>query len=134
MDWSIWILYEFTPPTAQSITIVSRIKKCYRKNVRLEHYSQEKLKGKILDIVGKYLDLTKYKVFFFGSRVAGKGDERSDIDVGIEGPQPAPDIAMANIREKIEGLPILYKIDIIDFARADEKFKKIALRHIETMN
>jgi len=33
-------------------------------------------------IVGKHLDMGKYKVFFFGSRVSEKGDEWSDdIDV-----------------------------------------------------
>lgn len=102
--------------------------------MRLEHYSEEKLKKEILGVVGKYLDLKKYKVFFFGSRVSGKGDERSDIDVGIEGQQPVPDVAIFNIREEIEELPILYKIDIIDFSQADEKFKKIALQYIEKIN
>lgn len=102
--------------------------------MRLEHYSQEKLKKEILEIVGKYLDLNKYKLFFFGSRVSGKGDERSDIDIGIEGLEKLPDIAIFNIREEIEELPTLYKIDIIDFADADEKFKKIALQHIEKIN
>ena len=54
----------------------------YNGSVRLEHYSQEKLQKEILEIIGKYLDLKKYKVFFFGSRASEKGDEWSDdIDV-----------------------------------------------------
>ncbi|MEK7189472.1 MAG: nucleotidyltransferase domain-containing protein [Patescibacteria group bacterium] len=52
---------------------------------RLEYYPVEKLKKELKDIAAKYLDLKKYHLFFFGSRVTGKGSERSDIDVGIEG-------------------------------------------------
>jgi len=39
--------------------------------MKLEFYPAGKLKKEILEIVGKYLDLKKYKVFFFGSRVKG---------------------------------------------------------------
>ncbi len=51
--------------------------------MRLEYYSEEKLKQQIKEIFGKYLDLTKYKVFFFGSRVTNKNSLFSDIDIGI---------------------------------------------------
>lgn len=102
--------------------------------MRLEHYPEEKLKKEILKIAGKHLDLKKYKVFFFGSRVSGGGDERSDIDVGIEGETPLPSTALSDIQEEIEELPILYKIDVIDFAEADEKFRKVALQYIEKIN
>jgi len=40
--------------------------------MKLEYYSAEKLKEEILKILGKYLDLSQYKVFFFGSRVKGE--------------------------------------------------------------
>ena len=94
--------------------------------MRLRHYSEKKLKKEILQIVGKRLDLKKYKVFFFGSRVAGKGNERSDIDVGVEGEKPAPSAKFLDIQEEIENLPTLYKIEIVDFAAVDEDFKKVA--------
>lgn len=99
--------------------------------MRLEFYPKEKLEKEILDILGKYLDLKKYKVFFFGSRVSGKGNERSDIDVGIEGPGPIPLRIFSKIEEGIENIPTLYKIEIVDFARAAPKFKKVAKQHIE---
>jgi uncharacterized protein len=101
--------------------------------MKLEHYPQEKLKEEILEIVGKYLDLREYRVFFFGSRVSGQGDERSDVDVGIEGSVPVPKDAMRDIQEGIENLPTLYKIDIIDFCEVTEKFKKVAKQHIEIL-
>ena len=95
---------------------------------------KKKIKKEILEIVGKYLDLKKYKVFFFGSRVVGKGDERSDIDVGIEGKKPVPAGAFLDIQDEIENLPTLYKIEIVDFAEVDKKFKEVAQKHIELIN
>lgn len=102
--------------------------------MRLEHYPEEKLKKEILDIVGRHLDLNKYKVFFFGSRVNGKGDERSDIDVGIEGAEAVPYRIFSEIEEEIENIPSLYKIELVDFRSVDEKFKEVALQHIEILN
>ena len=99
--------------------------------MRIEFYSVEKLKKQVLDIIGKYLNLNEYKVFFFGSRVEGKGNERSDIDIGIEGYSPVPDRAWIEIKEEIENLPTLYKIEIVDFRRVAPIFKKVASQYIE---
>ena len=99
--------------------------------MRIEFYPEKKLKKEILKIAGKYLDLNKYKVFFFGSRVKGGGDEHSDIDVGIEGTEEIPFGIMAQIQEDIDNLPILYKIEIVNFKNTSLDFRKVALRHIE---
>jgi predicted nucleotidyltransferase len=101
--------------------------------MRLEYYPEDKLKKEILEILGKYLDLSKYKVFFFGSRVSGAGDSHSDIDIGIEGPE-IPAYAKLEIEEELENLPILYKIDFVDFNNVSDKFKKFAKEHIEYLN
>ncbi|MEK7510592.1 MAG: nucleotidyltransferase domain-containing protein [Patescibacteria group bacterium] len=101
--------------------------------MRLEHYDTEKLKKEILSILGKHLNLSEYRAFFFGSRVNGREDERSDIDVGIEGSRPVPSIAMLEIQEEMENLPTLYKIDLVDFSDVSEKFKKVAKQHIEVI-
>ena len=99
--------------------------------MKIEHYSYQKLKNEILSIITKYLDTSEYKVFFFGSRVSGKGTDRSDIDIGIEGPFPiSPEIKL-RIEEEIENLPILYKIEIVDFKRVPSKFREVALRNRE---
>ena len=102
--------------------------------MKLEHESEKILKEKILRIIGKYLNLSKYRVFFFGSRVTGKSDENSDIDIGIEGDKPLPAGVLSDIQDEIEELPVLYKIDVVDFADANEKFKAIAKEHIELVN
>lgn len=98
--------------------------------MRLEHYSSEKLRQDILGILGKYLDLAHYRVFFFGSRVTGTGTDRSDIDVGIEGPAVPQDQWLA-IQEEFENLPVLYKVDIVDFSQVSPRFRDVALQHIE---
>ena len=100
--------------------------------MKLEHYSKEKLKKEIKEIIGKYLDLTKYQIFFFGSRVDGSSHERSDIDVGIEGPEEISAVDITNIKEDIDKLIILYKIDVLDFKTLiGSDFYEVAKQKIE---
>lgn len=102
--------------------------------MRLEHYPLEKLKKEILEIVGKELDLKKYKIFFFGSRVEGKGNEYSDIDIGIDGLEEIPGKAMTRIKEDIDKLSTLYKIELVDFKNVSSDFREVALRYIERIS
>lgn len=99
--------------------------------MRLEHYPQQKLKKEMKSIIDKYLDPSEYEVFFFGSRVSGKGSERSDIDVGIRGKGQIPWRTLASIKDEIDGLPLLYKVDVVDFSSVSEDFQHIALEHVE---
>ena len=98
--------------------------------IKLKHYPIKKLKKEIRQIVGKYLDLKEYKIFFFGSRVKGS-DDRADIDIGIEGPKPIPLEILSKIKEEIQNLPILYHIDIVDFKSVDKDFYKVAKQNVE---
>ncbi|MBZ1348547.1 MAG: nucleotidyltransferase domain-containing protein [Candidatus Nealsonbacteria bacterium] len=102
--------------------------------MKLEHYPLEKLKKEILKIVVKYFDTNEYRVFFFGSRVKGDNFSRSDIDIGIEGPKEISAIFKLEIEEELEKLPLLYKIDLVDFRGVSDKFKNMALRHIEIIS
>jgi predicted nucleotidyltransferase len=99
--------------------------------MKLEHYPAEKLRRDIVEILRKHLDLSRFRVFFFGSRVTGGGTDRSDIDVGIEGPEPITPAAMFAIEEEIENLPTLYKIEVVDFRHVPAKFREVALKDIE---
>ena len=99
--------------------------------MKLENYSEKKLKKEISNIVRKHLDLNKYKVFFFGSRVRGDNFERADIDLGIDGPEELSPSIKLKIEQEIENLPTLYKIDVVDFKKVSDKFKKQALKNIE---
>ena len=99
--------------------------------MKLEHESSEKLKNDILKILRRYLNLQEYKVFFFGSRVEENNSEHADIDVGVEGPRPIPSRVKLEIEEALENLPVLYKIDFVDFKDVSDEFHKIALQHVE---
>lgn len=99
--------------------------------MRLEHYDSEKLKLELKEITEKNLDISRYAVFFFGSRVSARGDDRSDIDVGIEGTELVPLDAMRRIKEDIEKLPLLYKIDVVDMLQTSNSFREVAKQHIE---
>ncbi len=100
--------------------------------MNLKHYPEEKLKEEILEIVGKYVDLNTHKVFVFGSRVTEKGDDRSDIDVGIEGTNEVKHISI--IKEDVDNLPLLYKIDVVDFKTVSSDFYKVAKEKVEYLN
>lgn len=102
--------------------------------MRLEHYNIEKLERELLGLIGTYVDLRTHRVFFFGSRVSDESFERSDIDVGIEGPKPIPDGAMASVRAAVESIPMLYHIDVVDFAVVSDEFREVALQHIKVIN
>jgi len=99
--------------------------------MKIEFYPEKKLKKEILEICRKYLDLTKYRIFFFGSRVKETNFPRADIDIGIEGSKPVPPKIKFEIKEEIEKLPTLYKFDLVDFFRVSADFKKEAKKSIE---
>jgi uncharacterized protein len=102
--------------------------------MRLEHGDEIIMKKKILDVIARHLDTKKYHVFAFGSRISGGGDERSDIDVGIEGSEALPAGTLGTIRDDMEALDTLYKIDVVDFSDVSPKFKEVAKRYIEMIN
>ena len=70
----------------------------------------------------------RVKLFVFGSRATGRAGVRSDIDVGIDlGHTVAPEV-LAAVRDAFDDLPILQKVDVVDFSTVDESFKSVALR------
>jgi predicted nucleotidyltransferase len=102
--------------------------------MKLEFYPEEKLKKLIINIIAKYLDLSSYRVFFFGSRVKRDNFPRSDIDIGIEGPDEISAKTKLEIEEELDNLPTLYKFDLVDFKKVSADFKREALKHIEYVN
>ncbi len=101
--------------------------------MNLEHISLEDLKAKILPIFEAHLDLSQHQVFFFGSRVTGTNSPRSDIDIGILGSASVSLQTMVNIRESVEKLTILYKIDVVDLMATSADFREEALKKIEPL-
>jgi len=81
-------------------------------------------------VVRRHVPDPAYRVFLFGSRAAGSAAERSDIDIGIEGPAPVPHATLAAIRDELDEAPTLYTIDIVDFTRVPDKFRRVAQQRI----
>ena len=77
-------------------------------------------------VIRRHVPDPAYCVFMFGSRAAGSAAERSDIDIGIEGPAPVPRSALAAIHDELEEAPTLYTIDVVDFMRMPENFRQLA--------
>lgn len=93
----------------------------------------DSLRLAIRESVQKFLDLEFYKLFIFGSEATGVANRRSDIDIGILGPQPVPGAVMQQIREDLETLRTLRPFDVVDFSRVDASFKAEALEHAERL-
>jgi len=77
-------------------------------------------------IVNKEMD-RKYRLFLFGSRAGGDYHPKADIDIGILPDQPIDPRKLADIREKIENIPTLLRIDFVDFSSVGQDFRKIAM-------
>ena len=82
------------------------------------------------EVIRRHLPDPAYRVFLFGSRATGSEARHSDIDIGIEGPAPVPPATLAAIQDELEEAPTLYTIDVVDFARATEQFREVALARI----
>jgi predicted nucleotidyltransferase len=78
----------------------------------------------VAEIVRRVLGDPAYRVYLFGSWVAGEAAPRSDIDIGIEGPAPVPPAALVSIRDACEALPTLRAVDLVDLARVTPDFRE----------
>ena len=83
--------------------------------------------------IRKYLPESDYKIFIYGSRASGEAGKWSDIDVGIEGKKKVPFDILATISEEIRESDIPYMVDVVDFNRVSEKFRRIARRNISEL-
>jgi predicted nucleotidyltransferase len=78
-------------------------------------------------IVRRSVPSRDYRVYLFGSWASERANERSDIDIGIEGQAPVDPAVMGAIRDAFEALPTLYMLDIVDFTRVDPGFRALAM-------
>jgi len=68
----------------------------------------------------------RYRILLFGSWARGTALPTSDLDIAID----APDLesaTMARIREQVDELPTLRKIDVVDVGEMDAGFRRVAL-------
>lgn len=70
-------------------------------------------------------------MFLFGSRAKVTSSDKSDIDIGIISNTRNTGKQVLTIQEKLEQIPTLLKIDVVDFNSVDDEFKKIALKYTQ---
>ena len=84
------------------------------------------LTNAVIKAVKRHLPFPHYQVFYFGSQATGKATPRSDFDIGLKAEHKIPLEVIAKIREDLEAIAILQKIDLIDFASVSEQFLREA--------
>ncbi len=77
----------------------------------------------VQSIFSQLIDKSKYKTFFFGSRVSGKAGERADTDVAVYGDTPLDTETLFNIKESFDNSNTLYSIDFVDLNTTSESFR-----------
>jgi predicted nucleotidyltransferase len=88
------------------------------------------VKSTILSLIDK----NKVTVFLFGSRADNSCRHDSDVDVGFWANEELDNNLFSKINELLEESIVPYHIDLVDFSRTDEHFRKIALKNIEIWN
>lgn len=78
-----------------------------------------KIVGAVREIVLRHASPTR--IYLFGSRVTGDARPESDYDFAIDAPDASPR-ALEQIREELDQMHTLYRIDIANIANADSRF------------
>ncbi len=86
----------------------------------------------ITKILDKHLS-PDYERFIFGSWARNENKYYSDIDVGIYGEQPLDIQTLGMIENDFAESDIPYVVDVVDFARTSQSFKKTALQYKRTV-
>ena len=71
------------------------------------------------------------KLFIFGSQAGLQEWKNADIDVGIEMKKPIDWEKLETIKSMVDGIPTVYKFDIVDFGRVSESFRTVAMKKTE---
>jgi len=70
------------------------------------------------------------KVVVFGSRARQDNQPASDVDIGIIPRGKIDKGKIAELRYKIEGLNIPYKVELVDLSQTSDSFKKEAMKEV----
>ena len=86
-----------------------------------------KLSEKDLKITKKILReiVPEYEVRVFGSRVTSKSKYYSDLDLAIFGNKKLTINKIADLKEAFQESDLSFRVDVVDWARLTDNFKKI---------
>lgn len=79
-------------------------------------------KRELIELVKKIIlrNANPTRIYLFGSQVDGNASENSDIDIAYENPDSKNDQL---IKEEIESISTLIKIDVVNIAKVDDRFR-----------
>jgi len=86
---------------------------------------EEIIIDKIVSLLRK--DIKPNRILLFGSRTEKKHNPGSDFDIALDGKKISVR-KMRELREKLEKVSGLHKVDIIFLESVDKEFKEIVLR------
>ncbi len=79
-------------------------------------------------------DFPPKSVFLFGSRARGKASSVSDVDIGVFTAKGISEAEFQTFKEFLYSLPLLQKIDLVDFRYTTEEFQELALKNAYFLN
>jgi predicted nucleotidyltransferase len=85
--------------------------------------------GQVTEVIRRHLPEPSVRILLFGSWATLTSVPTSDVDVGILGESPVAPLIMARIREGIEDLSTLRKVDIVDLRTVDGRLRDRVLQH-----
>jgi len=99
----------------------------------MKEIEEKKVEEKIKKILKENLDVKKFSYFLFWSRAKGNYKKNSDFDIWILGDKKLEFEKYIRLK-RILNEEINYNLDLVDFNRVTDDFKKIALKNIKIWN
>jgi len=87
----------------------------------------------VVKIIRQHVPDGSYRILLFGSWATLESLPTSDIDVGILGRDLLDGVIMTRIREQIDHLPTLRKIEVVDLWSVEDRFREKAERNAERL-
>jgi predicted nucleotidyltransferase len=94
--------------------------------LQLLQMTAEQLIREVWTIVSDELRAWPHALFLFGSRAQGSAGPFSDFDFAIDGASPIDRTRLARVRTRVDALPTLYSIDVVDYRAAGDDFRSVA--------
>ncbi len=88
----------------------------------------KEIANEAVQLIRTHLDHS-VKIYWFGSWPQGKARPGSDIDLAVSASSPIPLATMASLRDKLDNLPTLYQIDVVDLDTVGPLLKQEILTH-----
>jgi len=94
----------------------------FRYTCCMESGISDSIRQNFIGAVASQLAGKSYRLFLFGSRAKNTSSPRSDYDLAIDAGSSIDLATIHRIREKLDGIPIMQKIDLLDLRSISRGF------------